>query len=133
MRLPPASIVRGEPPPDNLLLVVRGGANSLTDGLLERATTDTWEAYRFFGVSVFAAPGDDLAGLSRREAAIRRRPELRVARVGELRTMGFDVVPTFSNPAHFSIVMAEATLLTFDQLRSCFSDAQPNPGYERDR
>jgi len=133
VRLPPAEIVRDEAPPDDLLLVVRGGRNSLSDAHLERATTDTWERYRFFGVSVFGAPDDDLGSLSQREAAIRRRVEVRVARVGVLRSDGFEVVPTFSNPAHFSVVMAEASATTFDQLRACFSAPLPNPGYEADR
>jgi len=133
VRLPPAEIIRDEAPPDDLLLVVRGGRNSLSDAHLERATTDTWERYRFFGVSVFGAPDDDLGSLSQREAAIRRRAEVRVARVGMLRVGGFDVVPTFANPAYFSVVMAEASPTIFAQLRSCFSAPQPNPGHEPDR
>ncbi len=133
MRLPPAEIVRDETLPGELLLVVRGGRDSLSDSHLERATTDTWERYRFFGVSVFGAPDGDLGALSRREPAIRRRAEVRVARVGVLRSSGFEVVPTFSNPVHFSIVMAGASTTVFAQLRSCFSTPQPNPGHEPDR
>lgn len=133
MRLPPASIVREEAPPDDLLLVVRGGRNSLSDAVLERAATDTWERHRFFGVSLFGAPGDDLVDLSQREHAIRRREQVRVARVGVLRRSGFEVVPTFPNPAHYSVVIEEATPTVFGSLRSCFSGPQPNPGYRPDR
>jgi hypothetical protein len=133
MRLPPVAIVRDEPPPDELLLVVRGGRNSLTDANLERATTDTWERYRFFGFSVFGAPGDDLVGLSRREPAIRRRPEVRFARVGAIRSGGFEVVATFTNSAHYSVVLPQVSSVAFDQLRACFSAPQPNPGFEPDR
>jgi hypothetical protein len=129
MRLPPPEIVRDEPPPDDLLLVVRGGQNSLSDVHLERATTDTWQAHQFFGVSVFAAPGDDLVALGERQLAIRRRALLRVARCGALRDAGFEVTPTFSNPDHFSIVLSDVTVDTFERLRSVFSEAITNPGY----
>ncbi len=133
MRLPPANIVRAEPPPDDQLLVVRGGRNSLTDTNLERATGDCWEEYGFFGLSVFGAPGDDLIALSERVGPIRRRPEVRVVRCGVLREAGFEVAATFSNPLHVSVVLPDATASTFAHLRSCFSEPMPNPGYEADR
>jgi hypothetical protein len=130
VQLPPPEIVRAESPPSELLLVVRGGRDSLSDANLERATTDTWAQYRFFGISVFGAPEDDLVALSLRVEAIRRRPEVRVARVGALRVAGFEVVPTFTNPAHFSIALAEASSSAFEALRSCFSEPVANAGYE---
>jgi hypothetical protein len=133
MRLPPANIVRAEPPPDDQLLVVRGGRNGLIDTNLERATGDCWEEYGFFGLSVFGAPGDDLIALSEAVSPIRRRPEVRVVRCGVLREAGFEVAATFSSPLHFSVVLPDATAPTFDQLRSCFSGSVPNPGYEADR
>jgi hypothetical protein len=130
MRLAPTAIVRDEPPPDDLLLVVRGRQNSLSDANLERATTDTWQSYQFFGLSVFAAPDDDLVALSERQLAVRRRSQVRVARCGTLRDAGFEVTPTFSNPDHFSIVLADVTAETFERLRSVFSEAIANPGYQ---
>jgi hypothetical protein len=133
VRLPPPGIVREGPPPDDLLIVVRGGRESLSDAILEPATTDSWEAHRFFGFSVFGAPDDDLVGLSAREPAIRRRAEVRVARVAVLRAGGFEVVATFGNPAHYSVVLAEASVSMFQAVRRCFSAPQPNPGYEPDR
>jgi hypothetical protein len=77
MRLPPSNVRRDAPPPEDLLLVVRGGEYSLTDAVLERTTSDCWSRYRFFGISVFGAPGDDLLALSISEPAIGRRPVLR--------------------------------------------------------
>ncbi len=41
-------------------LVVRGGEHSITHAVLERTTSDYSSRYRFFGISVFDAPGDDL-------------------------------------------------------------------------
>jgi hypothetical protein len=131
--LPPPEIIRPDEPPDDLLLVVRGGRSSLSDLNLERATGDCWQRYGFFGVSVFAAPGDDLVSLSHSVGQIRRRPEVRVSRCGTLRESGFDVVATFVNPSHYSVVLPDAGPQAFEQLRSCFSEPRVNPGYEADR
>jgi len=59
---------------------------------------DTWEQCQFFGVSVFGAVDDDLIRLSRLQPAIRRRREVRVARVAVLRAGDFEVMPTFGDP-----------------------------------
>ena len=112
---------------------MRGGLNSLNDSNLERATGDCWEDYEFFGISVFGAQDDDLVALSGIVSQIRRRRELRVARCGELRTSGFEVAATFSNPLHFSVVLPDATAQTFASLRSCFSAPLANPGFQADR
>ena len=119
--------------PDDVLVVVRGGANALSDAVLERATGDTWEAFSFFGVSVFAAPDDDLVAMSERRPQLRRRREVRVARCGDLRVADFEVVATFANRDHFSIVLADVGLATFARLRDAFSDPVANPGYQPDR
>jgi len=133
MRLPPSDVLRETLPPEDLLLVVRGGEHSLSDTVLERTTSDCWSRYRFFGISVFGAPGDDLLALSLSEPAIRRRPVLRLARCGDLRAGGFEVCATFANPAHYSVVLGVATPERFADLRACFSEPQPNPGYAPDR
>jgi hypothetical protein len=133
LRPPPVEIVREGPPPDDQLLVVRGGRNSLSDPNLERASGDCWERYGFFGISVFGALGDDLVALSEAVTQIRRRPELRLARCGGLRSARFEVAATFSNPLHFSVVLPDATPSTFAALRSCFSEPVANPGFQPDR
>ncbi len=129
MLLPPSDVLRPEPPPDDLLLVVRGGTKTLSDGHLANQAADCWERHRFFGVSVFGAPGDDLVAVSAAVRAIRIRPVVRVARCGALRAAGFEVLPTFSNPWHFSVVLPDATPATFEGLRTCFGGLAPNPGY----
>jgi hypothetical protein len=87
---------------------------------------------RFFGVSVFGAPDDDLVALSRSVRAIRVRPVMRVTRCGALRSAGFEVMPTFPNLFHFSVVLPDASPATFELLRRCFGAPQPNPGHEPD-
>ena len=133
MNLPPRHLLRDEPPPDDLLLVVRGGAHSLGDAALDRSAGDCWEQHGFFGVSVFAAPGDDLAELSQVNMAIRRRKQVRTVRCGTLRSAGFEVAATFTNPGHYSIVLPDATPERFESLRTCFSSPVENPGFEPDR
>jgi hypothetical protein len=47
-----------------------------------------------------------------------------------LRASGFDVLPTFANPWHFSVVLPDATPASFDALRECFGDPVANPGHQ---
>ena len=132
MRLPPSEVLRAEPPPDDLLLVGRGVAGTLSHTHLANQVGDRWERYRFFGVSVFGAPEVDLGAVSVAVRTIRGRPVVRVARSAGLRAAGFDVMPTFSNPWHFSVVLSEATLATFERSRLCFGEPVPNLGYTPD-
>jgi hypothetical protein len=64
--------------------------------------------------------------------AIRVRPLVRVARCGAFRAAGFEVLPTFTNPWHFSVVLPDATLPTFRSMRDCFGEPVPNPGHDPD-
>jgi hypothetical protein len=131
MQLPPSHILRSQALPDDAVVVVRGGERSLEDTVLDRTVGDCWSAYGFFGLSVFADPSsDDLAQLSRQTPLARRRL-IRIAPVGALRKAAFEVMPTFSNPYHFSVVLPDATLRTYSELRSCFNAPVLNPGYEQ--
>jgi hypothetical protein len=53
-----------------------------------------------------------------------------VARSGKA---GFEVMPTFPNPAHYSVILPDGAPTTLDALRACFYDPEPNLGYEPDR
>lgn len=79
---------------------------------------------------MFGAPDEDLLSLSEAIRAIRVRPVVRLARAGDIRGAGFEVVPTFANP--FSVVLPDAAPSTFVDLRDCFTEPQPNPGYQPD-
>ena len=127
----PARIIRlrGDTPPPDATLVVRGGQRSLSDEVLVRTAEANFEAYGFWALSVFLAPGNDLVSLSREVVAVRRRRLVRTARCGDLRGAGFALLDTTRHPLHFSIVLAELTPPTFDRLRTCFSEPIANPGY----
>jgi hypothetical protein len=130
VRLPPEGVLRPDPPPDDLLLVVRGGVRTLSDAHLGNQVADCWDRWRFFGVSVFGAPEDDLHAVSAAVRAIRIRPLVRVTRCAVLRSAGFAVLPTFANLWHFSVVMPDATPASFAALRRCFGDPVTNPGHQ---
>lgn len=128
--MPPANIVRAGRPPDDMTVVVRGGERSLDDLLLDRAVSDCWAAHGFFGLSVFADPeGFDLDNLARSTPLIRRRV-VRVAVVARLRESGFEVIATFTNRYHFSIVLPDVSSATCSKLRDCFGLSLANPAYE---
>ncbi|HVE46554.1 MAG TPA: hypothetical protein VNA57_07385 [Acidimicrobiales bacterium] len=130
MLMPPAGILRAEPPPDNVVVVIRGGERSLDDAVLDRTVGDCWAAHGFFGLSVFADPANsDIGELARRTPLV-RRPVVRTALVGRVREAGFEVMPTFSSSYHFSIVLPDATAPTFEQVRLCFGPPMPNPGFD---
>lgn len=130
MQLPPLEIIRSQAPPDDTLLVVRGGERSLEDAVLDRTVGDCWDAHGFFGLSVFAdASSGDIVKLAQRTPLARRRL-IRTALAGNLRQSGFEVVATFKNPYHFSIVLPDATAATFSELRRRFSEPTLNPGYD---
>lgn len=128
--MPPQAIrLRGDDPPADATLVIRGGVQSLSDELLERAAETNRAAFGFWAISVFLAPGDDLVALSREVPAIRRRRSVRTAACGVLRSAGFALLDTTRHPLHYSIALAELTPATFARLRACFSDPIANPGY----
>lgn len=121
--------LRGDVPPADATLVVRGGERSLSDDILHRTAEANMEMFGFWALSVFLAPDEDLVRLSNEVIAVRRRRSVRVAKCGRLRAAGFALLDTTRHPLHFSIVLAELTVPTFERLRACFSDPMPNPGY----
>jgi hypothetical protein len=121
--------LRGDVPPANATLVVRGGERSLSDEILRDTAEASFEAFGFWALSVFLAPDDDLVRLSQDVVAIRRRRMVRTAESRHLRAAGFPLFDTTRHPLHFSVVLAELTSPTFARLRSCFSGPTRNPGY----
>jgi hypothetical protein len=128
--MPPHAIrLRGDVPPANATVVVRGGERSLSDEILRDTAEANFEAFGFWALSVFLAPDDDLVQLARDVVAIRRRRLVRTAECGHLRAAGFPLFDTTRHSLHFSVVIAELTVPTFGRLRSCFSGPMSNPGY----
>ena len=119
--------LRGEEPPDDAVVVVRGGANSLRSDVVERSAERNQVALGFFGLSVFLAPPDQGADMCRSVDEISRYGQVRRSTVGRLHAAGFAVIATGDAP-HFDIVLPDVIGRTIERLASCFDAAEPNPG-----
>jgi hypothetical protein len=124
--------LRDEAAPDDGILVVRGGPNSV-EKLLTHAhrTHDAFvlDGNPLWGVSVFCALDD--IGPASLDALLRRFASYRVVhlpRVGRLRDAGFDLLPTFKRP-HFTVKLQSPD--GAPRLLSALGNAEPNPYHER--
>lgn len=122
--------VRGEEPPDDAVVVVRGGANGLAPSTIRRTARNTFDEFGFFGVSVFAALDGTVEELCQAVEAIRRYGAVQESTFGALRRAGFPLIATGARP-HFDIVLADLSDETIDRLRACFGPPYPTPGRVR--
>jgi hypothetical protein len=125
-------LVRDERPPDDAIVVVRGGPES-TSRLREHAERTnerfTLDGQPAWGVSVFCALDDigeaSLPGLLSRFASYR---VVHLPTAGEVRRAGFEMLPTFGRP-HFTVMMPGADQVTMGRLLDALGAAEPNPYY----
>jgi hypothetical protein len=119
--------LRGEQPPDDAVVVIRGGANSLSAEALERSAERNRVAFGFLGLSVFLADAADVAEVCRSVDELQRYGQIRRSTVARLRTAGFALLATGDAP-HFDIVLPDLAPATHGRLVACFDDPEPNPG-----
>jgi hypothetical protein len=127
--------LRAEQPPDDAVVVIRGGPD--TAGKLARHADRTARAWTLdggalHGVSVFGAVdelGDaSLDGILEAMATYR---VVYLCRVGELRAAGFDLLPTATRP-HFTLFAPDTPgTLDVERLLAILGTAQPNPFHDR--
>jgi len=138
-------------PPDDLVLLIRAAPSTIEETVLDIAETaldsaDTYAVNRpdgtrvaLYGVSVLARrPETDPAELLRRLAASTHYLE---ASVGDIRSAGFDITATGSNPDHFEVLLVGnqpegEPLLSFDEVEesarrlvAVARDLRSNPSY----
>lgn len=117
--------VRGEGPPDDDFLVVRGDV--LREDELRGDARRTHARFGEFGVSVMGAHEvaelDDLA-----RTALRRFHLLTVIRVGALRRAGLELRPTFRRP-HYTIMLPEPDE-DVERLLRCDNEVRINPYFD---
>lgn len=143
-------MLREEGPPDDLVLVIRACpatreecvadivADALRSGRLYVVADPAGGREVLFGVSVFARrPGvAPVEILVRFDAA----PAYLEAAVGNLRSAGFDVLPTGGNPDHYDVQLVPgqreedleplaAIRAAADRLVAAAGDLLPNPAY----
>lgn len=119
--------LRGEEPPGDAVVVIRGGANSLAAEAVTRSAERNMVAFGFLGLSVFLADADHLAEVCGSIDELRRYGQIRRSVVARLRTAGFALLAT-GEPPHYDIVLPDLSRPTLDRLVGCFGDPEPNPG-----
>jgi len=119
-------VVRAETPPDDSVIVVRGGLASFDS--MRRTAEVSQILHGFFGVSVFLAFDLSLEELVRRtsELAPERYKQLRTTTVGAVKQAGFELLATGEWP-HYDIVLADLSDATVERLRDCFGPPFANP------
>ena len=121
--------VRDEQPPDDAALVIRGGLHSFEPEKVRETCLDSMSDSGFYGVSVFAALDGDVAALCARIERLRSPGTIWVARCGDLRASGFDLLATDAAP-HYDVVLPDLAESTIDRVITCF-DPRPNPLKQR--
>ena len=120
-------VLRGEDPPAEAAVVVRGGERGLDVDILRRTATRTFEEYGFYGISVFVVLEGSLEDLCRSVDEVRRYGRIRLSTAGDLRRAAFTLLSTGRRP-HFDIALPDLADETLDRLRPCFGPLQSNPG-----
>jgi hypothetical protein len=111
--------LRGEPLPDDAVIVVRAG--TLDADRVRRTATASHEDFGYYGLSVFAALDTDVAGLFATHVGnMQRYGRYWTSTAGELRGAGFPLLDTEDRP-HFDVVLSDLTDTTIERLLDCFA------------
>jgi len=125
--------LRNESPPDNAIVVVRGGPNTVDKIGRHAAKTAklwTYEGAPVEGISVFLALGD--SGDHSLDSVLASMSTYRVvhlATVGQLRAHGFDLLATGRRP-HFTLRSAGGGTLRITELLDVLGERHLNPHFE---
>lgn len=121
--------LRDEEPPDDAVVVIRGGLHSLDASKVVEVCEDSFTDFGFYGLSVFAALDGDVEALCLRLDRLRGPGTIWVASCGALRSAGFEFAATDASP-HFDIVLPSLEGGIVDSVRACF-EARDNPAKHR--
>jgi hypothetical protein len=124
-----AGELRDEEPPDDAVVVIRGGLHSLDVEKVIEVCEDSFVDFGFYGLSVFAALDGDVEALCLRLERLRSPGVVWVANCGTLRAAGFQLVATDASP-HFDVVLPSLDRDIVDAVRACF-EARDNPARKR--
>lgn len=121
--------LRNEEPPDDAVVVIRGGLHSLDREKVIAVCEDSFSDFGFYGLSVFAAFDGDVEALCLSLERFRSPGTIWVASCGRLRSAGFTLAATDASP-HFDVVLPSLDRTTVDGVRECF-EARDNPAKRR--
>lgn len=119
--------LRGDEPPGDGVVVVRGGANSLAPETVTRSAGRNLEAFGFLGLSAFLAVDRPVAVLCAEVPELARYGQVRLSTVARVHSAGFALLATGDHP-HFDIVLADLAAETLRRLEAAFDPPEPNPG-----
>lgn len=119
-------LLRGEEPPADAVVVVRGGMNGLDPATVTRTATRSLEAMGFLGVSVFLALDRTVGELCGSLDELARYRQVRISTVAAVRAGGFACLATGDRP-HFDIVLPDLEAATLARLDAAFAPPEPNP------
>jgi hypothetical protein len=120
-------LLRGEEPPPEAVVVVRGGMNGLDPATVTRTASRSLDAMGFLGVSVFLALDQTVGQLCGSLDELVRYRQVRMSTVGAVRAAGFAFLATGDRP-HFDIVLPDLDRATLARLDAAFAPPEPNPG-----
>lgn len=120
-------LLRGDDPPADAVVVVRGGMNGLDPTTVTRTASRSRDAMGFLGVSVFLALDQTVGELCSSLDELARYRQVRMSTVGTVRAAGFAFLATGERP-HFDIVLPDLDAATLARLDAAFAAPEPNPG-----
>ena len=116
--------LRDEEPPDDVVVVVRGG--EMNSAFVRRSAQDTHDEVGLYAISVFLAVDESYEDLCRAEGGLARYGKVRLSTAGRLRALGFALLPTLARP-HFDVLLPDLADATLDRLELAFDQPIPNP------
>lgn len=117
-------VLRNEEPPDDTVVVVRGG--EMRSDFVRRTADRAHRETGMFLVSVFGVIDVDLDTLCRTEPDLVRYGMIRTSTCGQLRLAGFALIATLHRP-HFDLVLPDLDDGTLDRLEDAFDAPRRNP------
>jgi hypothetical protein len=116
--------LRNEMPPDDAVVVVRGGR--MNSEFVRSSATDAFDEFGFFGVSVSLALDTAVEQLCSTDPRISRYGKVRLSTAGRIRALGFALLPTLARP-HYDVVLPDLADETLDRLELAFDLPIPRP------
>lgn len=114
------------------LVVVRLGARTLDDVLLERSVTECHDRWGIWGFSVLEVPDGDYELLARLRPVVAQRRQVLIAIGIDLINDGFPLLPTLDSP-HWTVTLAAPTSAQYERVRAHFHGPFQNPAYRTSR
>ena len=126
--------LRAEEPPDDAVVVVRGGpiaADKIVEHASRQAREFTFRGSPMYSISVsLTVDGWDLPALL--AGPLSSRSTYAVSTAGAVREAGFTLLPTYDAP-HYDLLLATGEYPEAERLLSLFSSAEPNSYKRRGR